>query len=299
MASQRSTFYKLITAAVVFLLFTLLTGGISAALLWFVPSETATVSTGMLRIIQLISSLFIFIIPTFVTMRLISSHPLRSLSLTTGITPLSIGIMLLLMTSISPLIGWLEELNKSIVFPESLAWLESSLLQKEEQARGAIEQLIQGNGLFDYVSSFTLVALLAGIGEELLFRGGLQNAVCRRIKNPHVGIWVVAILFSAIHLQFYGFVPRVILGAVLGYLLLWSGSLWLPILAHTYNNAAYLTIQYLVREKKIDFDPETFLWSEHPLWLALSILLMVGITILATKMIPVKKRVKQVPIDED
>jgi len=77
---------------------------------------------------------------------------------------------------------------------------------------------------------------MAGLTEELLFRGAILSAIREKIKNPHVAIWIVAFLFSAIHFQFYGFIPRLILGAFLGYLLFWSRSIWIPILVHFLNN---------------------------------------------------------------
>lgn len=93
-----------------------------------------------------------------------------------------------------------------------------------------------------------MVALLPALGEELLFRGVLQPAVSRWSGNIHVGVWVAAFLFSAIHMQFFGFVPRLLMGALLGYLLLWSGNLWYPIVAHFCNNAMAIVFSYMEQQ---------------------------------------------------
>ena len=91
-----------------------------------------------------------------------------------------------------------------------------------------------------------MIAFLPAIGEELLFRGVIQRIFTNMTKNFHWGIWISAILFSALHMQFYGFVPRVLLGAIFGYLLVWSGSMWLPIVGHFLNNAFAVVGMYLI-----------------------------------------------------
>jgi membrane protease YdiL (CAAX protease family) len=91
-----------------------------------------------------------------------------------------------------------------------------------------------------------MIAVLPAVGEELLFRGVIQKLFSKITRSHHWGIWISAILFSALHLQFYGFIPRLLLGAMFGYLLVWSGSLWLPILAHFINNAAAVTALFMI-----------------------------------------------------
>jgi len=97
-----------------------------------------------------------------------------------------------------------------------------------------------------------MIALLPAIGEELLFRGVIQRIFIRWTKNSHWGIWIAAILFSALHMQFYGFIPRLLLGALFGYLLVWSGSMWLPIAAHFVNNAVAVIGMYMIDKGTIN-----------------------------------------------
>jgi len=82
-----------------------------------------------------------------------------------------------------------------------------------------------------------IIAILPAFGEELIFRGVLQKILSDLFRNKHAAVWVTALFFSAVHLQFFGFLPRLILGLAFGYLYLWSGTLWLPIIAHFVNNA--------------------------------------------------------------
>jgi membrane protease YdiL (CAAX protease family) len=100
------------------------------------------------------------------------------------------------------------------------------------------------NHLGDLLLNLLVIAIVPAIGEELLFRGYLQQSFSNWLSNPHVAIIVTAVLFSAIHLHFQAFLPRFILGVLLGYLFYWSGSLWLPILAHFANNAQAVIISY-------------------------------------------------------
>lgn len=105
-------------------------------------------------------------------------------------------------------------------------------------------KMMNVHSITDLIFNLLLVAVLAGLGEELFFRGILQK-IFGEWRNAILAIWMAAFIFSAIHLQFYGFFPRMLLGAFFGYLLFWSGNLWLPILAHTVNNGLAVLFYYL------------------------------------------------------
>ena len=109
--------------------------------------------------------------------------------------------------------------------------------QWEELAEQLTQTLLSSDRIDILLANLFVVAILAALTEECFFRGTLQRILSRFHAKPHVVIWTAAILFSAFHLQFYGFFPRMLLGAYFGYLLLWSRSIWLPIFAHFINNA--------------------------------------------------------------
>ena len=108
-----------------------------------------------------------------------------------------------------------------------------------------------------FILAIVVIAVIPGVGEELLFRGFLQNILKRIFKNDHIAIWIAAILFSAIHFQFYGFIPRMLLGALFGYLYVWTGNLLIPIIAHFLNNSISLIALYIYQKGLIDIDVES------------------------------------------
>ena len=109
----------------------------------------------------------------------------------------------------------------------------------------------------EFIGGFFMIAVLPAIGEEFTFRGWLQPAIQKWTSNPHVAIWVTAIAFSAFHFQFFGFVPRLLLGALFGYFMYWSNNLWLPIIAHFVNNGLMLVVMYLHQLNLVDVDVDS------------------------------------------
>ena len=127
--------------------------------------------------------------------------------------------------------------NQSWQLPDILSELEKWIKEKEDLAAHITEQFMTMPTVWDFLTTLAVVAIIASIGEEFLFRGLLQPQLQNLFGNPHAGIWMAALLFSFFHLQFYGFVPRLLLGALFGYLYVFSGKLWVPIFAHFVNNA--------------------------------------------------------------
>ena len=101
----------------------------------------------------------------------------------------------------------------------------------------------------------------------MLFRSGvIQKQLTRFFRNHHAGIWVAAILFSALHMQFYGFIPRMFLGVLFGYLLVWTGSIWMPITAHFVNNASAVLFYYLFSNDLVNKELETIGAAESDMY---------------------------------
>jgi membrane protease YdiL (CAAX protease family) len=147
--------------------------------------------------------------------------------------------------------------NASIKLPESLTWFEQWAEGLEESMKGLTEYLTEFDSAGYFILAIVVIAVIPGVGEELLFRGFLQNILKRIFKNDHIAIWVAAILFSAIHFQFYGFIPRMLLGALFGYLYVWTGNLLIPIVAHFLNNSISLIALYIYQKGLIDIDVES------------------------------------------
>ena len=137
---------------------------------------------------------------------------------------------------------------------EFLAGFESWAKAKEEALKKLTEYLTRFGSLGEFLLGLLVFGLIPAVGEELVFRGVIQRQFIRWFQNPHVGIWVTALIFGAIHLQFYGMLPRTLLGALLGYLYWWSGNIWVPILGHFINNGFTVLMMYLLQRQVVDFD---------------------------------------------
>lgn len=164
-----------------------------------------------------------------------------------GLTAVSV---VLFMLPNSVLIEW----NSNLTFPGE--W-DTLIRDREEDAAALTRFLTTFPDFGQFLFGLLIVAVLPALGEELAFRGMLQPAVLRLTGNPHAAIWITAILFSALHMQFLGFVPRVMLGALFGYLAVWSGSLWLPVAAHLVNNGLSVILLYLNQSGLTGLNPET------------------------------------------
>ncbi len=183
--------------------------------------------------------------------------------------------MALLMLSAVPLINWLGELNAQVQLPASWSALENWMKQMEREAEQLTHTFLAMESPGTLLLNIVLIALIPAIGEELLFRGAVQRILSEWTKNKHWGIWISALLFSALHLQFYGFIPRMLMGAVLGYSLLWTGSLWVPICGHFVNNASAVLLSYY--EQRGSISPEVEHIGESSgcyVWLLLSAVLV-------------------------
>lgn len=194
-------------------------------------------NTPRLRIATVIQDLLVFIVPALLAASMFSSRPDRLLETDRGFSPLLLVLALIILMASLPAMNWLVEWNESLSLPSSMSGLEEWMKSSEESARQSVKTLLGGSTAWDLVVSMLIVAVLAGFSEEIFFRGALQRLLGSGGMNRHLAIWVTALIFSAFHMQFYGFFPRLLLGALFGYLLYWSGSLWLPVAVHTFNNA--------------------------------------------------------------
>ena len=174
--------------------------------------------------------------------------------------PLEIIPMILTVITVIVFMGansFFVEWNSTVQFPEFLKGFEEWAKEKESAATAITEFLTHFDSFQQVIIALIVIAILPAIGEELVFRGLIQNEFYRGTKNIHLSIWISAVLFSAIHMQFYGFVPRMLLGAVFGYLYYWSANIWIAMLAHFINNATAVIGMYLNQIGYFDFDVES------------------------------------------
>lgn len=153
-----------------------------------------------------------------------------------------------------PFVNYIADLNANIEIPTALGvWMEGKESQAGELTALFLDMPTMGLLIFNLI----MIAVLPALGEELIFRGIIQQGLIKKFMNPHLAIWLSAALFSAIHLQFFGFVPRLLMGVAMGYLFFWSGNLWYPIIAHFTNNALSIVLSYGIQHGQIANEIET------------------------------------------
>jgi len=199
----------------------------------------------LLKFFQVIQSIGLFIIPPVVIAYFLHGKPSVYLRYNKIPYAKSILLVIAIVYFSEPLINWLAEVNSSLVLPQWMDGLQSWMKESEEQANKITKAFLETESVSDLFFNIFMIGLLPAIGEELLFRGVIQQLMKKITGNAHMAIWISAILFSALHMQFFGFLPRLLLGAMFGYMLEWSGSLWLPIIAHFVNNATAVVVYYL------------------------------------------------------
>jgi membrane protease YdiL (CAAX protease family) len=153
-------------------------------------------------------------------------------------------LVVLLAFCIFPVTSLTSLINSQIHFPNWMSGVEDWMVKKEDSAGRVIQMITTPANLITMIGNIFIIAILPAMGEEMIFRGVLQKILARLVRSDHMAIWITAFIFSSLHLQFFGFLPRFILGLVFGYLFYWSGTLWLPILAHFVNNAVSVAGEY-------------------------------------------------------
>lgn len=159
---------------------------------------------------------------------------------------------------ILPLVGLLSEWNLAVEFSESLAKLEAYLRQQEDTAAAATEVMLKTDTIGGLCLNIFVIAIVPAISEEILFRGVIQNILKQWFRNIHWAVIVAGFIFSAIHGQFYGFLPRFALGIMLGYLFVYSRSIWVPVIAHFVNNATVAVVSFFESKGMTDTTAEEF-----------------------------------------
>lgn len=230
-------------------------------------------ATNSLKWFQFVQTIATFLIPPFIIAWLCSQEPKHWLQLDE--TPqwwMFVGAIVILVMAL-PGINLLADWNSRLSLPEALKPLEELMRQQEEAAQLLTERFLSGRGIELLVANIILMAFLPAMAEELTFRGMLQKL----IPNKHAAVWIVAILFSAIHFQFFGFVPRMLLGAMFGYMLVWTGSIWIPITMHFVNNVVTVVAYWILFNNNLNRDVVETFGTGDTLWVGIVSLVLTSI----------------------
>jgi len=242
------------------------------------------------RVMQMVSVLFMFFIPAVVTARLMSRTPFKYLGFREGFNSrqlaLTVGIIIICL----PLVGALGELNQAIPLTKSL---ETIFKKLEDNYNEQVEALATMHSSAEFIFSLVVMALFPAIFEETIFRGALQQILVAWFKKPMLAIIVTSIIFSAVHISYFGFLPRFALGVVLGLLFYYSKSIWLNMTAHFLNNAFAISyMYYLYTNGKPLKDANT---ESGPVWMGIPALILVILLLRYFQQVSLKRNISKIP----
>lgn len=235
----------------------------------------------MMKFMQVVNQFGIFIIPAIVYAYLENRRIPAFLQLDKAPVFKSFVLTVVVVFTLLPFTHWLLSINENLHLPEFLSSLETWMKNSEESAAKLTEAFLKTEQLSGLFINILIVGVLAAVGEELLFRSVLIRLFGSWFNNVHLAVIFSALLFSAFHLQFYGFLPRLMLGLLFGYLFVWSGTIWLPIIAHFVNNGSAVVVYYLYNTGNIATNADDFGatndWAVLVLSLVGSLILLSGI----------------------
>lgn len=229
---------------------------------------------------QFINQLGVFILPVLLYTFLVSTSSTEYLKINKKPLLISLLIAIIVVFTILPFLNYISQLNMEMSFPPSLAWLEEWMVEKELQAKIITEAFLKTNSITGLLVNIFIIALVPAIGEEFLFRGVVLRLFNEIFANVHLAIFVSAVIFSLFHLQFFGFLPRVLLGMILGYLFICTRNLWVPIAFHFVNNAASVIVYFLYENKMISVSVDEFGSSTNIVYIIGSLLITVWLIVM-------------------
>lgn len=257
----------------IIILFCLIFGSFILLIFGIISEESSSI-----RMTLSIQQVSIFLAPSILFAYLFHNNPKDYLRVEGAQNINTISLVVMLIIVIQPFIYLLGYLNQQLILPESMSALTKLMQEGERVAEESLSLFLSDKSVTGIILNFLTIAVIAAFVEEIFFRGCLQQIIQKIVSNKHAAVWITAIIFSAIHFQFYGFVPRLLLGAVLGYLFLWSGSLWIPVLAHTVHNAINVTLLQIYYgtpeyDKMENMDINNHIWLAVVSFVLMSVLL--------------------------
>lgn len=227
----------------------------------------------ILKYLQIWQTVGVFILPPLFVGYLFSINSGEYLRLNKKPNIVSLFIALLIVFASIPIVGWMVDINSKMSLPHFLKSLEHWMKSTESEAGVITKAFLNVTTVKGFSVNLLMIALLPAIGEEFLFRGLFVKFFKDWTKNSHIAVWLSAIIFSLIHFQFYGFLPRMMLGVLLGYLFVWSGTIWVPVFAHFINNGSAVVGSFMQSKGLIKTDiDELFSHQSSYIYLFISII---------------------------
>lgn len=236
--------YK-ITFLFLLLLIGIMVAAFCTSLILMIPGVDSHNGIASIYVGSFLQSILGMVLPAYCVAALTCAKPLHSLKMTAD-RKMGRKIVFAILVFIASylFVSYLTQWNKKMVLPSSMQEIEEVLRSMEDSAMATTQLILSGESLWRFFLNLFIVAGMAALAEEMFFRGGLQQLLEEKFLNGHWAVWISALVFSIIHFQFYGFLPRLFLGAILGYLFLYTRNLWIPILFHFVNNAFIIIVYY-------------------------------------------------------
>jgi uncharacterized protein len=219
-------------------------------------------NVGLLRYLLVVQDISFFVIPSIIILRLMNSESPKRFTEFKMPRLKEIVLVVILTFCIFSITSFTGQLNSAMHLPHWLSGVEHWMTDLEDKADTTIDLLIVSKTFGIMMLNLITIGLAPAIAEELIFRGVFQKIFYNLFKSGHAAVWISAFLFSAIHFQFFGFLPRFILGLVFGYLFFWSGTLWLPMISHFVNNAFPVILAYIQGLEKLNTPSDVPLWNQ-------------------------------------
>ena len=228
-----------------------------------------------LKAIQIVNQVGGLLLPALIYLWLCMPADEKYSGYNKSVSAISLFLSVILIIVAQPLVGLSNEWNSNLTLPEWLSFVEKWMKASEQQGDMITEAFLSTTSATGLLVNIFMIAILPAFAEEILFRRALAGLFKDWTKNIHLAVFLSSFIFAAIHMQFYGFLPRFLLGITLGYLFFWSGNIWLPIAAHFTNNFLSVLIEFLFRKGFIHTNAENF-GTENAVWLI--VISMIGVT---------------------
>lgn len=237
----------------IFLIIGVFVAGVFSKLIFFFPLLDSNNEIVTLYVYTISQSIFAIALPAYLIVAFTNAKPnfyLKIRSADRNIHDRGINILFTILVFFLSYVfaSFLATMNKGMTLPESMSGIEDAMRSMEDAALETTNLLLSGESIGSLILSIVVIAGLAAVSEELFFRGAMQQFIQEKLKNEHQAVWLTALIFSIIHFQFYGFLPRLFLGLILGYLFFYTKNLWMPIVLHFLNNATVIVVNFFWRD---------------------------------------------------
>jgi membrane protease YdiL (CAAX protease family) len=251
-----------LTLTIILLIAGLVISGIDFSVLDKSAADLSISDIAFMKYLLIVQDISLLVIPSIIILKLMKPESETKLSGFRIPQPKEVMLVIILAFCLFPITSFTGQINSAMHLPDWLSGVEKWMVRQEDKSDNLIESLIAAKTLKVMILNLFLIAVLPAVGEELIFRGVFQKIFYSLFRSGHLAIWFSAFLFSTLHFQFFGFIPRLILGLVFGYLFFWSGSLWVPVISHFVNNAFPVVLSYVQDNGHLNTQTDFPLWQQ-------------------------------------